>query len=53
MLFHDYFDKCVGLPSGCRKPFTGVKLATDEFFRTRPEKIFQFPETTHALIVKQ
>lgn len=53
MLFHDYFHASAQLPSGCKKPFTGVRLAVDEYFRNRPEKVIHFPETTHALIIKQ
>ena len=53
LLFHDYYAGSGRMPSGVKSPFTGVKRAADEFFHDRPEKIVEFPETTHALIVKQ
>jgi O-methyltransferase len=53
MLFHDYCEQQPGLPMGAREPFTAVKKAADEFFSELPEEILEFPETTHALIVKQ
>ena len=52
MLFHDYCGDEPDLPQGSKKPFTGVKKAVDEFFLDRTESIIEFPETTHALIVK-
>jgi hypothetical protein len=53
MLFHDYWYPETELLTKRDKPFVGVKKAVDEFFANRPEKLFIFPETTHALIVKQ
>jgi O-methyltransferase len=53
MLFHDYCEQKPGLPIGTREPFTAVKKAADEFFSEMPEEILEFPETTHALVVKQ
>jgi hypothetical protein len=53
MLFHDYCGAEPDLPQGVKVPFTGVKKAVDEFFLARPETVIEFPETTHALIVKQ
>ena len=52
MLFHDYYEKCHGLPLGVKAPFTGVKLAVDEFSRSRAIPVVPFTESTHALIVK-
>jgi hypothetical protein len=51
LLFHDYSEPVVDLAVGV--PFTGVKRAVDEFFQDRCEKPVEFPETTHALVVKR
>ena len=53
MLFHDYWSEAAEMPPGCKAPFTGVKLAVDEFFHELPEKVVQIGETTHAFIVKK
>ena len=50
LLFHDYSEPNIDLAVGV--PFTGVKRAVEEFFRNRREKPVEFPETTHALVLK-
>ncbi len=53
LLFHDYCEAFPNLPQAIKQPFAGVKKAVDEFFAARPEKVIEFPETSHALVVKR
>jgi len=56
MLFHDYSDADSDLPHlpvGVTPPFTGVRKAAEEFFADRAVEIVEFPETTHAVVVKR
>jgi hypothetical protein len=52
LLFHDYWHPVPGLPEGGREPYTGVARAVDEFAAKTGQVVVEFPETTHALIVK-
>jgi hypothetical protein len=52
MLFHDYCAEEPELPRGARAPFLGVKKAVDEFLAGREDRLLNFPETTHALMIK-
>jgi len=51
MVCHDYWVPKSEFPD---KPsvFTGAKKAMDEFFANTPEEIVVFPETSHAVVVK-
>lgn len=53
MLFHDYGEPESDLPAGARTPFAGIKRAVEEFFADKPEQPIVFPESTHALVIKQ
>ncbi len=51
LLFHDYSEPLAEVSGSV--PFTGVKRAVDEFVRDRCDPPVEFPETTHALVVKR
>ncbi len=53
LLFHDYWVEDEELPVGGREPFTGVRRAVDEFAMRSDARVVRFPETTHAMIVRE
>jgi hypothetical protein len=52
LLFHDYWHSRAGMPPGSREPFTGIAKAVDEFVAKTGDLVVNFPETTHALLIK-
>ena len=51
MLFHDYWFPEQELPH--QIPFHGVKAAVADFFGAGAERLVVFPETTHAVLIKE
>ena len=52
LLFHDYTIEGLEVPSWQRAPFGGIRRAVSEFMTGRPEKVVEFPETMHAVVIR-
>jgi hypothetical protein len=53
MLFHDYWYPEDEMPPQNQIPFRGVKAAVADFFGAEADRLVVFPETTHALLIKE
>jgi len=52
LLIHDYWEPGVERPTGSKENFSGIKKAVDILRKKYTFQLIEFPETTHALIIK-
>ena len=53
LLIHDYWEPGVERPTGSKENFAGIKKAVDILSQKYTFDLIEFPETTHALLIKK